>query len=186
MNSPLTWVSKQHVTENCTSNFVNQTGFSSLLLSNMARTHQTLMEASSRKSINFFLLHDDTYIEGILPKGPYLPCVSMMGKVLLAGYPPHMQFLLTAYIFFIKANNSSMSASEVNLHSIFCCRCEDKVNSLCLSDAIWWHKSGSALVQAMLMPGSINLLPEPTSSNQQRYSVAFIRETKFHKKCSWT
>ena len=28
-----------------------------------------------------------TYIEGILPKGPYLPCVSMAGRALLAGYP---------------------------------------------------------------------------------------------------
>ena len=26
------------------------------------------------------------YIEGILPKGPYLPCVSMAGRALLAGY----------------------------------------------------------------------------------------------------
>ena len=26
------------------------------------------------------------YIEGILPKGPYLPCLSMAGKALLAGY----------------------------------------------------------------------------------------------------
>ena len=25
-------------------------------------------------------------IEGILPKGPYLPCVSMAGMALLAGY----------------------------------------------------------------------------------------------------
>ena len=25
-------------------------------------------------------------IEGILPKGPYLPCVSMAGRALLAGY----------------------------------------------------------------------------------------------------
>ena len=25
------------------------------------------------------------YIEGILPKGPYLPCVSMAGMALLAG-----------------------------------------------------------------------------------------------------
>ena len=25
--------------------------------------------------------------EGILPKGPYLPCVSMAGRALLAGYP---------------------------------------------------------------------------------------------------
>ena len=27
-----------------------------------------------------------TYIEGILRKGPYLPCVSMAGRALLAGY----------------------------------------------------------------------------------------------------
>ena len=26
------------------------------------------------------------HIEGILPKGPYLPCVSMAGRALLAGY----------------------------------------------------------------------------------------------------
>ena len=26
------------------------------------------------------------YIEGILPKGPYLPCVSMAGRALFAGY----------------------------------------------------------------------------------------------------
>ena len=28
-----------------------------------------------------------THFEGILPKGPYLPCVSMAGRALLAGYP---------------------------------------------------------------------------------------------------
>ena len=28
-----------------------------------------------------------SYIEGILPKGPYLPCASMAGRGLLAGYP---------------------------------------------------------------------------------------------------
>ena len=27
-----------------------------------------------------------THCEGILPKGPYLPCVSMAGRALLAGY----------------------------------------------------------------------------------------------------
>ena len=33
--------------------------------------------------------HRDRLIdnEGILPKGPYLPCVSMAGRALLAGYP---------------------------------------------------------------------------------------------------
>ena len=30
------------------------------------------------------------HIEGILPKGPYLPCVSMAGWALLAGYPRYL------------------------------------------------------------------------------------------------
>ena len=34
------------------------------------------------------------YFEGILPKGPYLPCVSMAGRALLAGYPPFVSRLL--------------------------------------------------------------------------------------------
>ena len=31
------------------------------------------------------------HIEGILPKGPYLPCVSMVGRAILARYPRHIQ-----------------------------------------------------------------------------------------------
>ena len=31
-------------------------------------------------------------IEGILPKGPYLPCVSMAGRALLAGYPRYYDY----------------------------------------------------------------------------------------------
>ena len=37
--------------------------------------------------------HRTYYIEGILPKGPYLPCVSMAthaGRALLAGYPRYV------------------------------------------------------------------------------------------------
>ena len=30
-----------------------------------------------------------TYIEGILPRGPYLPCVSVAGRALSAGYHRH-------------------------------------------------------------------------------------------------
>ena len=33
------------------------------------------------------LRNRSAYIEGILPKGPYLPCVSMADRALLAGYP---------------------------------------------------------------------------------------------------
>ena len=38
------------------------------------------------------------YIEGILPKGPYLPCVSMAGRALLAGYPRYIIFNLILVI----------------------------------------------------------------------------------------
>ena len=31
-------------------------------------------------------------IKGILPKGPYLPCVSMAGRALLAGYPRYIRW----------------------------------------------------------------------------------------------
>ena len=31
------------------------------------------------------------HIKGILPTGPYLPCVSMAGRALLAGYPRYMR-----------------------------------------------------------------------------------------------
>ena len=33
------------------------------------------------------LFEEKAYYKGILPKGPYLPCASMAGKALLAGYP---------------------------------------------------------------------------------------------------
>ena len=37
---------------------------------------------------------ESTYIEGNLPKGPYLPCVSMAGRALLAGYPRYAEEVL--------------------------------------------------------------------------------------------
>ena len=33
------------------------------------------------------------HIEGILPKVPYLPCVSMAGRALLAGYPRYIHVI---------------------------------------------------------------------------------------------
>ena len=33
-----------------------------------------------------------SHSEGILPKGPYLPCVSMAGRALLAGYHRQMRY----------------------------------------------------------------------------------------------
>ena len=40
--------------------------------------------------VRFVATLTTTYIEGILPKGPYLPCVSMAGRTLLAGYPRYI------------------------------------------------------------------------------------------------
>ena len=36
--------------------------------------------------IHTYIIPIHPYFEGILPKGPYLPCVSMAGRTLLAGY----------------------------------------------------------------------------------------------------
>ena len=47
----------------------------------LLRTNQSLWTVLSS------LRHGPAHIEGILPKGPYLPCVSMAGRALLAGYP---------------------------------------------------------------------------------------------------
>ena len=38
------------------------------------------------------------YIEGILPKGPYLPCVSMAGRALLAGYHRYVGIYLVSLL----------------------------------------------------------------------------------------
>ena len=46
-------------------------------------------EQTLRNTPGLLLVHHKrkAHIEGILPKGPYLPCVSMAGRALLAGYP---------------------------------------------------------------------------------------------------
>ena len=45
------------------------------------------MNLSYHPSIKTGLIYSNrTHFEGILPKGPYLPCVSMVGRTLLAGY----------------------------------------------------------------------------------------------------
>ena len=38
-----------------------------------------------------FISYGILHIDGILPKGPYLPCVSMAGRALLAGYHRYMK-----------------------------------------------------------------------------------------------
>ena len=48
-----------------------------------------LFRVQKSQHFNYDYLNDTTHIEGILPKGPYLPCVNMAGRALLAGYPRH-------------------------------------------------------------------------------------------------
>ena len=47
-------------------------------------------EATARVGQNKACTCQSVYIEGILPKWPYLPCVSMAGGALLAEYPRHV------------------------------------------------------------------------------------------------
>ena len=49
--------------------------------------HQCMPGSSS-----WWPLQYHAYIKGILPKGPYLPCVSMAGRALWAGYHRHVQW----------------------------------------------------------------------------------------------
>ena len=54
----------------------------------------TLRSVQDSDKMTFILLkstnhHDRVYIEGILPKGPYPPCLRMADRALLAGYPRH-------------------------------------------------------------------------------------------------
>ena len=54
------------------------------------RSLNVLLRAIMRISYGGSLSGASSYrlqFDGILPKGPYLPCVSMAGRVLLAGYP---------------------------------------------------------------------------------------------------
>ena len=47
------------------------------------------------------------HIEGILPKGPYQPCVSMAGRALLAGYPWYLNSF-TSMNFFLSLSLLSL------------------------------------------------------------------------------
>ena len=53
------------------------------------------------------------YIEGILPKGSYLPCVSMAGRALLAGYH---RYHIAATI----TRKFSLPASAISLSFLIC------------------------------------------------------------------
>ena len=51
---------------------------------------QTHKRHPIRQYHNGISLYFCSHIEGILPKGPYLPCISMAGRALLAGYHQYL------------------------------------------------------------------------------------------------
>ena len=59
------------------------------------------------------------YIEDILPKGPYLPCVSMAGRALLAGYPWYlawvMQVWLSCYLVLLSVDSKNQVTRQPHL-----------------------------------------------------------------------
>ena len=61
----------------------------SIMIYLSVHTFGTVADSSSRLRLGWRQHH----IKGILPKGPYLPCVSMAGRALLAGYPQYMIIL---------------------------------------------------------------------------------------------
>ena len=68
--------------------------------------------APARNELLLSLTPADTYwylyIEGILPKGSYLPCVSMAGRALLAGYHRYMD------IYFLDIPGSCVTVVQFN------------------------------------------------------------------------
>ena len=82
----------------------------------------------------------DEYIEGILPKGPYLPCVSMAGRALLAGYHRYILLLKQSAIYhlFIKLwvvipeNDISTHTWDTDLIIIVLANGSSKMGETCL------------------------------------------------------
>ena len=84
-------------------------------------------------------------IEGILPKGPYLPCVSMAGGALLAGYQRYRPFGSSYVTLCAKWLSKTNTLSKRLGHKI------KKVLSMCES---------KKTLQSMLCPLSIFLTHE--------------------------
>ena len=73
----------------------------------------------------------NTCNEGIPPKGPYLPCVSMAGRALLAGY--HLQFQV----------QSNRITKQTFKDMTRCQRLTHEVCSIGLCCNLWWFRDQS-------------------------------------------
>ena len=64
----------------------------------------------------------NSHIEGILPKGPYLPCVSMAGRALLAGYhwyPKHSWTAVRRKLCFTVSHDITVTSCGRQLDTLF-------------------------------------------------------------------
>ena len=66
-----------------------------------------IMEIHRVKNSNILL-----YFEGILSKGPYLPCVSMVGRALLTGYHRFILNLVEAFICIFSCTESRLYSND--------------------------------------------------------------------------
>ena len=62
-----------------------------------------------------WLQYAAVHIEGILPKGPYLPCVSMAGRAFLAGYHRYVMWSEKVLAFHSKQDNAIKNYPIVSL-----------------------------------------------------------------------
>ena len=112
----------------------------------LSPNHPWVPKLLSHASSDTVQCTDDPQIEGILPKGPYLPCVSMAGRALLAGYPPCprnplsigrrsgvtgiLRNLYSKCVFVL--DTAALYATTSTQHTV--------VMVLTLSSLYWWHR----------------------------------------------
>ena len=56
--------------------------------------------------------YQNMHTEGILPKGPYQPCVSMVGRALLAGYDRYTVDIYMTGVCLVRTNMHSVIADR--------------------------------------------------------------------------
>ena len=73
-------------------------GAQAIIWTNVVQDHWYLIKTLGYNECIDDLMHrrSHPYLEGILPKGPYQPCVSMAGRALLAGY--HRSYILNLHL----------------------------------------------------------------------------------------
>ena len=90
------------------------------------------------------------HIEGILPKGPYLPCVSMAGRALLAGYHwydislclhPNINVVVTTTFFCGWENSCPLVTDAKFLNDVITKNRMKKINSRLNSNCQWKFNS---------------------------------------------